>query len=90
MPDYGKLREFVSHRVTIEYDTGARIVGYVTACKPATGPVQILNMSKVEILDATGRKLEEHPIFSFVPNSLVAFRITEGPSGRERPEERNG
>ena len=90
MPDYGKLREYVSHRITIDYDTGARIVGYVTGCRPATGPVQLLNMSKVQILDATGRTLEEHAVFSFVPNALTGFRITEGPSGRERPEERRG
>jgi hypothetical protein len=88
MPDYGKLREYVSHRITIEYDTGAKIVGYVSACKQAAGPVQIMNMTRVEILDSTGRKLEEHATFSFVPNALVGFRITEGPSGRERPEER--
>jgi hypothetical protein len=27
MPNYNKLRELVSHRVTFDYDTGARIVG---------------------------------------------------------------
>ena len=84
MPDYGKLRELVSHRVTIDYDTGARIVGYVTGTKPALGPVQVLTMSKVDILDATGKVIEHHDEFSFVPNALVGFRVTEGPSGRER------
>ena len=83
MPDYGKLREMVSHRVTFEFDTGARIVGYVAACKPASGPVQLVNMTKADLLDATGRVLEHHNEFSFVPNALVGVRVTEGPSGRE-------
>jgi hypothetical protein len=82
MPDYGKLRDLVSHRITFEYDTGAKVVGYVTACKPASGQVQVINMSKVDLLDANGRVLEHHDAFSFVPNLMVGFRVNEGPSGR--------
>ncbi|MSP63270.1 MAG: hypothetical protein EXR72_23595 [Myxococcales bacterium] len=81
MPDYGKLRDMISHRITFDYDTGARVVGYVAACKPATGPVQVVVMSRTDILDANGRVLEHHEAFSLVPNLLVAFRLTEGPSG---------
>ena len=80
MPNYDKLRELVSHRVTFDYDTGAKIVGYVAATKPATGPVQVLVMSRVDILDDKGRVIEHHDEFSFVPNVLVSFRLTEGPS----------
>ena len=83
MPQYGKLRDYVSHRLTFEFDTGARIVGYVTSTKPAAGPVQLINMSRVDILDSTGRVLEHHEAFTLVPNALVGFRVTEGPSGRE-------
>ena len=83
MPDYAKLREMVSHRVTFEFDTGARIVGYVASCKPASGQVQLIALTKTDILDATGRVLEHHEAFSFVPNALVGVRVTEGPSGRE-------
>ena len=83
MAQYGKLRDLVSHRVTFDYDTGARIVGYITACKPASGQVQVVSMARVDILDSTGRVLEHHEEFSFVPNALVGFRVTEGPSGRE-------
>ena len=83
MPQYAKLRDYVSHRLTFDFDTGARLVGYVTACKPPTGPVQLVNMTRVEILDATGRVLETHESLSIVPNGLVGFRVTEGPSGRE-------
>lgn len=83
MPDYAKLRQMVSHRVTFEYDTGARVVGYLHACKPASGPVQVVNLTKADLLDATGRVLEHHESYSLVPNALVGVRITEGPSGRE-------
>jgi hypothetical protein len=83
MPDYAKLRSMVSHRVVFEFDTGARIVGYVSACKPAHGQVQVVNMTKTDLLDSTGRVLEHHEAFSFVPNALVGVRIAEGPSGRE-------
>jgi len=83
MPDYGKLRELVSHRVTFEYDTGAKVVGYMAACKPATGPVQVVNLTKCDILDATGRVLEHHESFSLVPNAFVNVRVAEGPRGRD-------
>ena len=80
MADYSKLRELISHRVTFEYDTGARVVGYLAACKPATGAVQIVVLSRAEILDASGRVLENHGELSMVPNLMTAFRLTEGPS----------
>jgi hypothetical protein len=83
MPDYTKLRSMVSHRITFEFDTGARVVGYLAGVKPATGPVQIANLTKTDIVDSTGRVLEHHAEFSFIPNALVGIRITEGPSGRE-------
>jgi hypothetical protein len=80
MPDYAKLRDLISHRVTFEYDTGAKIVGYVAACKPPTGTVQVLVLSRVDILDSNGRVIEHHDELSLVPNLMVAFRLTEGPS----------
>jgi hypothetical protein len=84
MPDYDKLRQMVSHRVTFEFDTGARIVGYLASCKPSSGPVQIACMTSTDLLDATGRVMEHHAEFSFVPNALVGVRVTEGPSARDR------
>ena len=50
-----------------------KIVGYIAACKPATGPVQVVVMSRVDILDDKGRVLEHHDEFSFVPNVLSGF-----------------
>jgi hypothetical protein len=80
MPNYQKLHELVSHRVTFEYDSGARIVGYIAACKPGAGPVQLVQMSRVDIFDDRGKLLEHHDEFSFVPNVMTAFRLTEGPA----------
>jgi hypothetical protein len=80
MPNYGRLKELVSHRVTFEYDTGARIVGYIAACKPGTGTVQLVQMSRVDIFDDKGKLMEHHDEFSFVPNVLTTFRLTEGPA----------
>jgi len=80
MPEYGKLRDLISHRVTFEYDTGARVVGYIAACKPASGAVQVVVMSRVDILDGNGKLLEHHDEFSLVPNVLTTYRLTEGPS----------
>ena len=86
MSDYAKLRDLISHRVTFEYDTGAKIVGYVAACKPPTGPVQVVVLSRADILDGNGRVLEHHDEMSFVPNLLTVYRLTEGPSAGEAAE----
>ena len=79
MPDYKRIRDMVSHRVTLEYDTGAKIVGYVASVAPTQGPVQYAVLSKVQILDSTDKvvaRFEELPV---VPNNLVGVKITEGP-----------
>ena len=80
MPDYGKLRDLISHRITFDYDTGARIVGYVAACRPSTGTVQVVVLSRADIVDANGKIIEHHEQLSVVPNLLVSWRLTEGPS----------
>ena len=80
MPNYGKLHELVSHRVTFDFDTGARLVGYVAACKPGSGPVQLVQMSRVDIFDDKGKLLEHRDELSFVPNVMTGFRLTEGPA----------
>lgn len=82
MPDYSKYRDLVSHRVELEFDTGARVVGYVAACKPSQGTVQLVNLTKVKLLDAAGQLIEEHDALSVVPNVLTGVRVAEGPEGR--------
>lgn len=86
MPDYSKLRELVSHRVVIEYDTGAKIVGYLAACRPGEGQVQLVRLARAQILDAAGDIMETHENLALCPNVMVGFHIEEGPAGREPPE----
>jgi recombinational DNA repair protein RecT len=79
MPDYKKLRDMISHRVTFDYDTGARVIGYVASCAPAQGAVQLLVLSKVQVLDPSNDVLAKYDELPLVPNNLVGFRVTEGP-----------
>lgn len=83
MADYSKLREMVSHRVSFEYDTGARVVGYLTACKPATGQVQLVTLARAEVMDSTGRVLESAETLPLIPNVMIGVKIAEGPRGRD-------
>ncbi len=79
MPDYSRLRDLLSHRVTFDFDSGARLVGYVMGAMPQAGPVLVLAMHNVDLLDANGKVLEHHEKFSFIPNAMTGYRITEGP-----------
>ncbi len=78
MPDYKKIRDMISHRVTFEYDTGAKLVGYLASCAPGQGPVQYAVLSKVSVLDAAGNVLAKFDELPVVPNNLVGFGVTEG------------
>jgi len=83
MPDYSKLRDLVSHRVELEYDSGARVIGYVASCQPEQGEVQLMSLNKVSFVDADGKVLETRDTATLVPNVLTGLRKAEGPSGRE-------
>jgi hypothetical protein len=83
MPTYSQFRDMVSHRVTFDFDTGAKVTGYLTACQPKEGAVLLVVMAKVDILDAKGQVLEHHDVFSMVPNALTGVRVAEGPRGRD-------
>ena len=77
--DYKKLRDMVSHRVTFEFDSGAKVVGYIASCVPPSGPVQLLVLSKVQILDGADNVLAKYEEYPLVPNNLIGFQVTEGP-----------
>ena len=79
VPDYTRLRDLVSHRVTFDFDSGARLVGYVSGVLPQTGPIQVMRMSRVDLYN--GKGLEDHAELSFIPNVMTGFRVTEGPQG---------
>jgi hypothetical protein len=83
MPDYTKLHDLVSHRVNFEFDTGARIVGYLASCQPPNGPVQFVVVKKAELADSAGRVVHKADELTFCPNVLVGVHVDEGPRGRD-------
>jgi hypothetical protein len=82
MPDYSKLHDLVSHKVCIEYDTGARITGYLSAVQPAAGKVEFAVLSAVKMIDSQGRVMKELDELTVVPNVLTGVHLDEGPRGR--------
>ena len=40
---------------TIEYDTGARVTGYLASCQPSSGPVEFVVLSDAKLIDSRGR-----------------------------------
>jgi hypothetical protein len=79
MANHQSLREMLSHRVTFTYDTGAQVVGTVTACAPAEGPVEYVILAKVEVKGGAGQVLARFAELPLVPNNLVGITVTEGP-----------
>jgi small nuclear ribonucleoprotein (snRNP)-like protein len=83
MPNYSKLHDLISHRVTIEYDTGARITGYLASCQPSSGPVEFAVLSEAKLIDSKGRVLREAGELAVCPNMLTSISLDEGPRGRD-------
>ena len=83
MPNYSKLHDLISHRVTIEYDTGARITGYLASCQPSSGPVEFAVLSEAKLIDSRGRIVREIGEITVCSNVLVSVALDEGPRGRD-------
>jgi hypothetical protein len=82
MPDYSKLRDMESHRVRVDFDTGASITGYVSAIRPADGQVQFVTLSRAEVRYADGTVAEEVDEMLIPANVMVSFARDEGPRGQ--------
>ena len=83
MPNYSKLHDLISHRVTIEYDTGARITGYLASCQPSSGPVEFAVLSEAKLIDSKGRVLREQGELTVCLNLVTSIMLDEGPRGRD-------
>ncbi|MGE0545477.1 MAG: hypothetical protein AB7O24_10450 [Kofleriaceae bacterium] len=83
MPNYAKLHDLISHRVTIEYDTGARITGYLQAVQPSSGPVEFAILSEAKLINSRGQIVREHGELAVCPNVLTSIALDEGPRGRD-------
>ena len=88
MPNYAKLHDLISHRVTIEYDTGARVTGYLASCQPSSGPVEFVVLSDAKLFDSKGRVVREAKELTVCPNVLTSIALDEGPRGRDVKEPR--
>ena len=82
MPNYAKLHDLISHRVSIEYDTGARVTGYLASCQPSSGPVEFVVLSDAKLIDSHGRVVRETGELTMCPNMLTSIAIGVGPRGR--------
>lgn len=83
MPNYSKLHDLISHRVSIEYDTGARVTGYLASCQPTSGPVEFVVLSEAKLYDSGGRLVREAGELTMCPNLLTSIALDEGPRGRD-------
>jgi hypothetical protein len=83
MPNYLKLHDLTSHRVTIEYDTGARITGYLASCQPPDKPVEFAVLSEAKLIDSSGRIVREVGELTVCPNVVTSIALDEGPRGRD-------
>jgi small nuclear ribonucleoprotein (snRNP)-like protein len=83
MPNYSKLHDLISHRVMIEYDTGAKVSGYVASCQPSAGPVEFVVLSDAKLFDSKGRVVREAKELTVCPNVLTSIALDEGPRGRD-------
>jgi hypothetical protein len=85
MPNYGKLHDLISHRVTIEYDTGAKITGYLASVQPTSGPVEFAVLSEAKLIDSRGRVVREAAELAMCPNALTSIDLDEGVVGGGAP-----
>jgi hypothetical protein len=83
MPNYAKLHDLISHRIAIEYDTGARVTGYLASCQPKDGAVQFVVLSDARLADASGRVVREAKELTLCPNVPISIALDEGPRGRD-------
>lgn len=83
MPDYAKLHDLISHRVTIEYDTGAKVTGYLESCQPSSGPVEFIVLSEAKLISSKGVMVRETGQLTLCPNVLTGIALDEGPRGRD-------
>lgn len=72
----------ISHRIVIQYDTGARIVGYLSNCRPNEGEVQLVTLARARFEDSEGNLLESHDSLTVCPNLVTGIALEEGPAAR--------
>ncbi|MEZ4404336.1 MAG: hypothetical protein R3B06_30225 [Kofleriaceae bacterium] len=83
MPDYSKLHDLVSHRIAVEYDTGAKVVGMLASCAPESGQVEFVVLHHAQLFGSSGALVREVAELTISPNVTVGLSLDEGPRGRD-------
>jgi hypothetical protein len=83
MPDYSKIHDLVSHRIALEYDTGAKVVGMLASCQPSSGAVEFVVLHDAKLFASTGKLVREVKELTLCPNVTVGVGLDEGPRGRD-------
>lgn len=83
MPDYSKIHDLISHRISLEYDTGARIVGMLASCQPSSGAVEFVVIHDAKLISSSGQLVRELKEVTLCPNVVSGIAIDEGPRGRD-------
>jgi len=83
MPDYSKIHDLVSHRICLEYDTGAKIVGMLASCQPSSGSVEFVVIHDAKLIGSSGQLVRELKEVTLCPNVVSGITIDEGPRGRD-------
>ena len=83
MPDYSKIHDLVSHRIALQYDTGARVVGMLASCLPAAGPVEFVVIHNAKLFGSKGQLVGERDELTLSPNAIAGVALDEGPGGRD-------
>ncbi len=82
MPDYSKIHDLVSHRIALDYDTGARVVGMLASCVPTAGAVEFVVIHNAKLYGSKGQLVGERDELTLCPNAIAGIARDEGPSGR--------
>ena len=84
MPDYSKIHDLISHRIAVEYDTGAKVVGMLASCQPSSGPVEFVVLHDAKLFGSNGSLVRELAEVTISPNVLTGVALDEGPRGRDK------
>ena len=75
MPDYSKIHDLVSHRIALQYDTGARVVGMLASCLPAAGPVEFVVIHNAKLFGSKGQLVGERDELTLSPNAIAGVAL---------------
>lgn len=73
----------ISHRITLEYDSGAKVVGMLASCQPSAGAVEFIVLHDAKLIGSNGALVRALPEVTLSPNVTTGIALAEGPMGRD-------